>query len=61
MYFMKPEDPIGNSIISREGPKDAFYHEEHTVKGKPASSENVVMTLCRPRLIIRKVIIELAC
>lgn len=61
MHFVKPEDPIGNSIISREGPRDAFHHEERTVNGKPASSANVVMTLCRPRLTVGKVVIELAC
>lgn len=61
MYFVKPEDPMGNSVVSQEGPKDAFRHEERTVNRKPAFFANVVMALCRPRLTVGKVVVGLAC
>lgn len=43
------------------GSRDVFHYEKYTLKGKPASSANVVMTHCRPGLTVGKGVIELAC
>lgn len=56
---VKPEDPTGNCIISREGLWDAFTIRNEPLRGKPASLKSVVILLCRPGLTVGKTVAEL--